>query len=69
MVTGREWDVGQFASQGLTNAKIAAALHLSATTLKTHLASHFARLHVTNRVQLAMYVLEYQRGSQGPHAR
>ncbi|MGO1183930.1 MAG: response regulator transcription factor [Micrococcaceae bacterium] len=60
MVTVREWEVAQFVAQGLTNADIAAALHLSATTVKTHLASLFAKLHVTNRVQLAIYILEHQ---------
>lgn len=57
-VTEREWEVGRFVAQGLTNAEIAAALYLSGATVKTHLASLFAKLHVSNRVQLAILVLE-----------
>ena len=57
-VTPREWEVGRFVAQGLTNAEIAAALFLSTTTVKTHLAHLFEKLHVTNRVQLAIRVLE-----------
>ena len=56
--TPREWEVGRFVAQGLTNAEIAAALFLSTTTVKTHLAHLFEKLHVTNRVQLAIRVLE-----------
>ncbi len=58
LVTEREWEVGRFVAQGLTNAEIAAALYLSGATVKTHLASLFAKLHVSNRVQLAILVLE-----------
>jgi DNA-binding NarL/FixJ family response regulator len=58
-VTPREWEVGRFVAQGLTNAEIAAALFLSTTTVKTHLAHLFEKLHVTNRVQLAIRVLEH----------
>ena len=57
--TPREWQVGRFAAQGLTNAEIAAALFLSPTTVKTHLGHLFEKLHVTNRVQLAIRVLEH----------
>jgi len=56
--TPREWEVGRFVAQGLTNGEIAAALFLSTTTVKTHLAHLFDKLHVTNRVQLAIRVLE-----------
>ena len=59
-VTEREWEVGRFVAQGLTNAEIAAALYLSGATVKTHLASLFAKLHVSNRVQLAILVLEHE---------
>ena len=57
--TPREWEVGRFVAQGLTNAEIAAALFLSTTTVKTHLTHLFEKLHVTNRVQLAIRVLEH----------
>ncbi|WP_299036329.1 response regulator transcription factor [uncultured Pseudokineococcus sp.] len=60
--TPREWEVGRFVAQGLTNAEIAAALFLSTTTVKTHLTHLFEKLHVTNRVQLAIRVLEHDAG-------
>lgn len=60
-VTAREWEVARCIAQGLTNAEIAETLFLSPTTVKTHLASLFAKLHVTNRVQLAIRVLEAER--------
>lgn len=58
LVTPREWEIGRYVAQGFTNNDIAAALFLSPTTVKTHLANLFAKLHVTNRVQLAIRVLE-----------
>lgn len=59
LVTAREWEVGRLVAQGLTNSEIATALFLSPTTVKTHLASLFSKLHLTNRVQLAIRVLEH----------
>lgn len=58
-VTGREREIARYVAQGMTNAEIAAALYVSQATVKTHLASLFAKLHVTNRVQLALLALEW----------
>lgn len=55
----REWEVGQLIAQGLTNAEIAAKLYLSLPTVKTHTSHLFDKLGVTNRVQLAIRVLEH----------
>lgn len=60
-VTDREWEVGRLVSQGLTNSEIADALFLSVPTIKTHLGRLFDKLAVTNRVQLAIRVLERER--------
>lgn len=57
-VTVREWEVGRLAAQGLTNQEIGERLFLSLATVKTHLGRLFDKLHVTNRVQLAIRVLE-----------
>lgn len=57
-LTPREREVGRLVAQGLGNAEIAAALFLSTTTVKTHMTHLFEKLHVTNRVQLAIRVLE-----------
>ncbi|MFC0674897.1 response regulator [Brachybacterium hainanense] len=57
-VTAREWDVAQLVAQGLTNGEIGEALMMSLPTVKTHVGHLFEKLHVTNRVQLAIRVLE-----------
>ena len=44
-------------ARGLTNSEIAEEMFLSITTVKTHVASIFAKLEVTNRVQVAIRVL------------
>lgn len=53
-LTTREREVVRGVSRGLTNSEIADELHCAPTTVKAHLASIFARLAVTNRVQLAV---------------
>jgi DNA-binding NarL/FixJ family response regulator len=58
-ITPREWEVGRFVAQGLTNGEIAETLFVSTTTVKTHVARLFDKLAVTNRVQLAIRVLEH----------
>lgn len=60
-ITEREWEVGRLVAQGCTNSEIADALFLSLATVKTHLSHLFDKLHVTNRVQLAIRVLEHER--------
>lgn len=59
-VTGREREIAKYVAQGMTNAEIASALYVSQATVKTHLASLFSKLHVTNRVQLALLALEWE---------
>lgn len=56
--------MGGLVAQGLTNSEIAEALFLGLPTVKTHLGRLFDKLHVTNRVQLAIRVLERD-GDQG----
>jgi DNA-binding NarL/FixJ family response regulator len=41
---------------GLSNADIAARLYLSLPTVKAHIGRLFAKLEVTNRVQIAICV-------------
>ncbi|MFE5777644.1 response regulator [Brachybacterium sp. NPDC056505] len=62
-MTEREWEVGRLVAQGLTNSEIADALFLSLPTIKTHIGHLFEKLQVTNRVQLAIRVLEIDGGS------
>ena len=45
-------------ARGRTNAEIADELHISMSTVKTHLASLMGKLGVRNRVELAMWAYE-----------
>ncbi|MFB9723983.1 response regulator transcription factor [Planobispora longispora] len=44
------------AAEGLANSEIADSLHMGVATVKTHVGNVFAKLEVTNRVQVARYV-------------
>ncbi|GLZ30311.1 DNA-binding response regulator [Lentzea sp. NBRC 105346] len=54
-LTAREQDVVREVARGLTNQEIAAALFLSLSTVKTHLASVQGKLGVRNRVEIASW--------------
>lgn len=58
-LTDREEDVLPLVVAGLSNQEIADRLHLSITTVKTHVANLMDKVGVRNRVQLAVY--GYQR--------
>jgi ATP/maltotriose-dependent transcriptional regulator MalT len=47
----REQDVLQLLGNGCSNGEIAAQLHISESTVKTHLSNIYAKLSVNNRVQ------------------
>ncbi len=55
-LTRRELDVALEVGRGLSNAEIAARLHLSVPTVKAHVSRLFEKLQVTNRVQIAILV-------------
>jgi DNA-binding NarL/FixJ family response regulator len=55
-LTDRERAVAVAVSEGLSNAEIADTLHMGVATVKTHIGRVFAKLAVTNRVQVARYV-------------
>ncbi|MCR3750405.1 response regulator [Lentzea californiensis] len=55
-LTDREREVATAVAEGLTNAEIALSLHLGLATVKTHVGSVFAKLEVTNRVQVSRCV-------------
>lgn len=59
-ITEREWQVGRLVARGMTNQEICEELYLSLATVKTHLGRLFDKLQVTNRVQLAIRVLELE---------
>jgi DNA-binding NarL/FixJ family response regulator len=60
-VTAREEEVLLAVARGLTNTEIADALHISLSTVKTHLASLMAKLSARNRVEIAMWAYETRR--------
>lgn len=55
-LTERERDVAVAVGSGLSNADIAARLHLSVPTVKAHIGHLFTKLEATNRVQIAICV-------------
>jgi DNA-binding NarL/FixJ family response regulator len=48
-------------ARGRTNAEIADELHISLSTVKTHLASLMAKLGARNRVELVMWAYDTNR--------
>ena len=57
-LTEREEEVLLTVARGRTNAEIAQELHISLSTVKTHLESLMAKLGVRNRVEVAMWAYE-----------
>lgn len=54
-LTARERDVLRLLVDGLSNEELATRLHLSEATVKKHLGSIMTKLHMRNRVQVAVY--------------
>jgi DNA-binding NarL/FixJ family response regulator len=57
-LTAREEQVLSTVARGLTNAEIAAELHISLSTVKTHLTGLMTKLGARNRVEIAMWAYE-----------
>jgi DNA-binding NarL/FixJ family response regulator len=57
-LTAREEEVVKAVAAGRTNAEIAGDLHISLSTVKSHLASLMTKLAARNRVEIAMWAYE-----------
>jgi DNA-binding NarL/FixJ family response regulator len=55
-LSDREREVAVAVGRGMSNAEIAAAIHLSVPTVKTHVSSALTKLNLNNRVQIALLV-------------
>ena len=63
-LTEREREVMTLMGQGLRNKQIAERLGISETTVRHHLTSIFAKLEVTDRLELVIYI--YRHGLTSP---
>ena len=57
-LTGREMEVLRLVSKGLTNPEIARRLVVTEATVRTHVSNILGKLHLANRVQATLYVLQ-----------
>ncbi len=60
-LTEREEEVVLTVARGRTNPEIADELHISLSTVKTHLAAVMTKLGARNRVEIAMWAYETER--------
>ena len=60
-LTDREEQVLGAVARGRTNAEIAAELHITLSTVKTHVTSLMNKLHARNRVEIAIWAYETHR--------
>ena len=65
-LTPREEEVLATVARGLGNTEIAAELHISLSTVKTHLASLMAKIGARNRVEVAIWAYQTGRVGAGP---
>jgi len=57
-LTEREEEVLRTVARGRTNEEVAAELHISLSTVKTHVASLMAKIGARNRVEIAVWAYE-----------
>lgn len=57
-LTAREHEVLVQVARGLSNAEVAAALHLAEATVKTHLSRVLVKLGLRDRAQVVVFAYE-----------
>jgi DNA-binding CsgD family transcriptional regulator len=67
-LTVREEQILATVARGRTNSEIAAELHISLSTVKTHIASLMAKLGARNRVEIAIWAYETTASRADPSA-
>jgi DNA-binding NarL/FixJ family response regulator len=63
-LTEREEEILATVARGLTNTEIGTELHISLSTVKTHIASLMAKLSARNRVEIAIWAYESGRAGR-----
>jgi DNA-binding NarL/FixJ family response regulator len=63
LLSPRERQIVRLIAEGCTNAQIAARLHLKPQTVKNQLTAIYEKLHVKNRLELALHAVRH--GLQG----
>ena len=58
-LTPREAQLVRLVAQGCTNAEIAERLHLKPQTVKNQLTAIYEKVHVRNRLELAVYAMRH----------
>jgi DNA-binding NarL/FixJ family response regulator len=58
-LSGREMDVLAEVARGKSNAEIGQTLNLSEKTVRNYISTVMEKLHLTNRVELAVYAVEH----------
>jgi two-component system nitrate/nitrite response regulator NarL len=66
-LTVRELELVDAVAAGCANNDIAAQLKISPKTVKHHLTRIFAKLRVSNRLELALFAVQHQLGSRRSH--
>ena len=59
-LTPRRMEILRLVARGLTNREIGGVLHISAYTVKAHMAALFSILDVTNRTEAAIALQHYE---------
>jgi DNA-binding NarL/FixJ family response regulator len=65
VLTRKEMEVVRLIAQGLRNKEIASRMRISEQTVKNHLRAIFEKLHVGDRLELALYAIHHIIGRMG----